>query len=131
MNQGCLPPGSGCLLVTHDLDAALPYAHRVVVMRVCYELRPRPQQPGWFDARVLDEEAPGLELADRYLSVGLADTAADQYARHLQLEGKTRGPVVDGDRTRFYRLTEGRQSLEFSDFAGVAKKPAKKPSKKK
>jgi hypothetical protein len=40
--------------------------HRVVVMRVCYELRPRPQQPGWFDARVLDEEAPGLELADRY-----------------------------------------------------------------
>ena len=30
---GNLPPGSGCLLVTHDLDAALPYAHRVVVMR--------------------------------------------------------------------------------------------------
>lgn len=39
---------------------------RVVVMRVCYELRPRPQQAGWFDARVLDEEAPELELADRY-----------------------------------------------------------------
>lgn len=39
---------------------------RVVVMRVVYELRPRPQQAGWFDARVLDEEAPPLELADRY-----------------------------------------------------------------
>lgn len=30
---GALPEGAGCLLVTHDLDAALPYSHRVVVLR--------------------------------------------------------------------------------------------------
>lgn len=30
---GALPPGTGCLLVTHDLDAAMPYCARVVVMR--------------------------------------------------------------------------------------------------
>lgn len=29
---GNLPPGAGCILVTHDLDAAIPYCHRVVVM---------------------------------------------------------------------------------------------------
>lgn len=30
---GNLPPGASCLLVTHDLDAALPFCHRVVVMK--------------------------------------------------------------------------------------------------
>lgn len=30
---GSLPEGAGCLLVTHDLDAALPYCHRIVVLR--------------------------------------------------------------------------------------------------
>jgi ABC-type glutathione transport system ATPase component len=30
---GALPPGTGCLLVTHDLDAAMPYCQRVVVLR--------------------------------------------------------------------------------------------------
>ncbi len=29
---GNLPEGTGCILVTHDLDAAIPYSHRVVVM---------------------------------------------------------------------------------------------------
>jgi peptide/nickel transport system ATP-binding protein len=29
---GNLPAGSGCILVTHDLDAAFPYCHRAVVM---------------------------------------------------------------------------------------------------
>ena len=29
---GNLPPRAGCILVTHDLDAAFPYCHRVVVM---------------------------------------------------------------------------------------------------
>lgn len=29
---GNLPPEAGCLLVTHDLDAAIHYCHRVVVM---------------------------------------------------------------------------------------------------
>ncbi len=29
---GNLPEGAGCLLVTHDLDAAIPYCDRVVVM---------------------------------------------------------------------------------------------------
>jgi hypothetical protein len=40
--------------------------HRVVVLRACYELRPRPQEPGWFDACVLDDDPPDLVLADRY-----------------------------------------------------------------
>lgn len=30
---GALPLGAGCLLVTHDLDAALPFCHRIVVLR--------------------------------------------------------------------------------------------------
>ncbi|MBM4366797.1 MAG: ABC transporter ATP-binding protein [Deltaproteobacteria bacterium] len=29
---GNLPDKAGCILVTHDLDAAIPYCHRVVVM---------------------------------------------------------------------------------------------------
>lgn len=29
---GNLPPGAGCILVTHDLDAAADYCHRAVVM---------------------------------------------------------------------------------------------------
>jgi peptide/nickel transport system ATP-binding protein len=29
---GNLPERAGCILVTHDLDAAIPYCHRVVVM---------------------------------------------------------------------------------------------------
>jgi ABC-type glutathione transport system ATPase component len=29
---GNLPAGRGCILVTHDLDAAFPYCHRAVVM---------------------------------------------------------------------------------------------------
>lgn len=45
---GNLPPGTGCILVTHDLDAALPYCHRVVVMlegRVVETFDPRADKP--------------------------------------------------------------------------------------
>ena len=45
---GNLPEGSGCILVTHDLDAAAAWCHRVVVMlegRVIEELDLRTQQP--------------------------------------------------------------------------------------
>jgi peptide/nickel transport system ATP-binding protein len=48
---GSLAPGAGCLLVTHDLDAALPFCHRVVVMREgrvvedCDLRRSRPAHP--------------------------------------------------------------------------------------
>lgn len=59
-----------------------------------------------------------LELADRYLSVGLADTAADQYARHLQLEGKTRGPVAQ--RTLALRLALGNAEAATKLAEGLA-----------
>jgi peptide/nickel transport system ATP-binding protein len=45
---GNLPEGAGCILVTHDLDAAAAWCHRVVVMlegRVIEELDLRVQTP--------------------------------------------------------------------------------------
>ena len=45
---GNLPPEAGCILVTHDLDAAIHYCHRAVVMlegSVVEELDLRSQQP--------------------------------------------------------------------------------------
>ncbi len=45
---GNLPEGAGCLLVTHDLDAAVDYCHRAVVMlegRVVEDLDLRTQTP--------------------------------------------------------------------------------------
>ncbi len=59
-----------------------------------------------------------LELADRYLSVGLADTAADHYARHLQLEGKTRGPVAQ--RTLALRIAFGNADAAAKLAEGLA-----------
>jgi cystine transport system ATP-binding protein len=61
---GNLPEGAGCILVTHDLDAAIAWCHRVVVMlegKVIEEVDLRSQQPShpytrslldpWQDAR--------------------------------------------------------------------------------
>lgn len=45
---GNLPPGAGCILVTHDLDAAVHYCHRAVVMlegRIIEELDLRKDEP--------------------------------------------------------------------------------------
>lgn len=45
---GNLPDRAGCILVTHDLDAAFPYCHRVVVMlegRVIETFDPRKDKP--------------------------------------------------------------------------------------
>lgn len=45
---GNLPPDSGCILVTHDLDAAVNYCHRAVVMlegQVIEELDLRSDEP--------------------------------------------------------------------------------------
>lgn len=45
---GNLPERAGCILVTHDLDAAFPYCHRVVVMlegRVIETFDPRKDTP--------------------------------------------------------------------------------------
>ncbi len=45
---GNLPPDAGCILVTHDLDAAVHYCHRAVVMlegRVIEELDLRTDEP--------------------------------------------------------------------------------------
>lgn len=45
---GNLPPDAGCILVTHDLDAAIHYCHRAVVMlegRVIEELDLRSDEP--------------------------------------------------------------------------------------
>jgi ABC-type glutathione transport system ATPase component len=45
---GNLPAGAGCILVTHDLDAAVHYCHRAVVMlegRVIEELDLRTDEP--------------------------------------------------------------------------------------
>lgn len=45
---GNLPDRAGCILVTHDLDAAFPYCHRVVVMlegRVIETFDPRKDTP--------------------------------------------------------------------------------------
>ncbi len=45
---GNLPPSAGCILVTHDLDAAVDYCHRAVVMlegRVIEELDLRSDTP--------------------------------------------------------------------------------------
>ncbi len=45
---GNLPDRAGCILVTHDLDAAFPYCHRVVVMlegRVIETFDPRTDTP--------------------------------------------------------------------------------------
>lgn len=45
---GNLPDRAGCILVTHDLDAAFPYCHRVVVMlegRVVESYDPRRDTP--------------------------------------------------------------------------------------
>jgi hypothetical protein len=38
--------------------------------------------------------AVALEIADRYLSLAVVDTASDFYGRHLQLKGKIEGPVA-------------------------------------
>jgi peptide/nickel transport system ATP-binding protein len=63
---GNLPEGSGCILVTHDLDAAAAWCHRVVVMlegRVIEELDLRRQQPSHpYTRSLLDpwqESSPG------------------------------------------------------------------------
>lgn len=45
---GNLPPAAGCILVTHDLDAAVHYCHRAVVMlegRIIEELDLRTDEP--------------------------------------------------------------------------------------
>jgi ABC-type glutathione transport system ATPase component len=45
---GNLPAGAGCILVTHDLDAAISYCHRAVVMlegRIIEELDLRTDEP--------------------------------------------------------------------------------------
>lgn len=45
--------------------------YRVVVMRVSYRLVPcvPVKQPGWFDARLIEDDPPPLVLADRYCGV--------------------------------------------------------------